>query len=158
MYILDTNPLKMSVSGSFVSNSWWPWIVAARLPCPWDSPGKNTGVVAMPSSRWFFLTQESNPGLLHRRQILYIWATREAPVPYQSLIICLRTSSVWWVLDHLMEWIHLGERCCLLAAPCGLSYPRAYGGPLPWTGSSSCPCIGRRSLNYWTTREVPAMF
>ena len=22
-----------------------------RLPCPWDSPGKNTGVVAMPSSR-----------------------------------------------------------------------------------------------------------
>ena len=23
----------------------------ARLLCPWDSPGKNTGVVAMPSSR-----------------------------------------------------------------------------------------------------------
>ena len=40
MYILDTNPLKMSVSGSVVSNSWWPWIVATRLPCPWDSPGR----------------------------------------------------------------------------------------------------------------------
>ena len=27
------------------------WTVPTRLLCPWDSPGKNTGVGAMPSSR-----------------------------------------------------------------------------------------------------------
>ena len=28
-----------------------PWTTATRFLCPWDSLGKNTGVVAMPSSR-----------------------------------------------------------------------------------------------------------
>ena len=28
-----------------------PWTIATRFLCPWDSLGKNTGVVAMPSSR-----------------------------------------------------------------------------------------------------------
>ena len=38
-----------------MSNSFQPhetlWTVSHRLLCTWDSPGKNTGVVAMPSSR-----------------------------------------------------------------------------------------------------------
>ena len=36
-----------------------------RLLCPWDSPGKNTGVGCMPSSRGIFPTQGSNPCPLH---------------------------------------------------------------------------------------------
>ena len=43
----------------------------ARLLCPWDSPGKNTGVVCRFFLQGIFLTQESNPGLPHFRQILY---------------------------------------------------------------------------------------
>ena len=47
--------------------------------CPWDSPGKNPGV----GCHFFFEglspTQGSNPRLLHCRQILHHWATREAP-------------------------------------------------------------------------------
>ena len=45
---------------------------STRLPCPWDSPGKNTGVGC------HFLLQGSNLCLLHYRQILYHWAIREA--------------------------------------------------------------------------------
>ena len=36
-----------------------------------DSPGKNTGMGFQALLQGIFLTQESNPGLLHYRQILY---------------------------------------------------------------------------------------
>ena len=36
-----------------------------------DSPGKDTGVGSHSLLQWIFLTQGSNPGLLHCRQILY---------------------------------------------------------------------------------------
>ena len=48
--------------------------------CPWDSPGKNTGVDCYSLLQGIFPTQGSNPGLLQCRQILYHWATREAHV------------------------------------------------------------------------------
>ena len=53
----------------------------ARLLCPWDSPGKNTGVGCHALLQGIFPTQGWNPGLLHLllcRWILYCWATREA--------------------------------------------------------------------------------
>ena len=43
----------------------------ARLLCPWDSPGKNTGVSYHSLLQEIFPRQGSNPGLLHCRQILY---------------------------------------------------------------------------------------
>ena len=52
--------------------------VPARLLSPWDSPGKNTGVGCHALLQGVFLTQGSNPGLLHCRQILYPWTTYEA--------------------------------------------------------------------------------
>ena len=36
-----------------------------RLLCPWDSPGKNTWMGCLFFLRGIFLTQGSNPGLLH---------------------------------------------------------------------------------------------
>ena len=42
-----------------------------RLLCPWDSPGKNTGVGCHFLLQGIFLTQETNLGLLHCRHILY---------------------------------------------------------------------------------------
>ena len=47
--------------------------VLARLKiiCPWNSPGKNTGAGSHSLLQEIFLTQGSNPGLLHCRQILY---------------------------------------------------------------------------------------
>ena len=42
-----------------------------RLLCPWNSPGKNTGMDCHSLLQGIFRTQESNPDLLHCRQILY---------------------------------------------------------------------------------------
>ena len=42
-----------------------------RLLCPWNSPGKNTGVESHSLLQGIFLTQGSNSGLPHCRQILY---------------------------------------------------------------------------------------
>ena len=52
-----------------------------RLLCPWDSPGKNTGVGCHCLLQGIFLTHGMNLcllRLLHCRQILCCWATREA--------------------------------------------------------------------------------
>ena len=60
-----------SVSCSTVSDSLWRrGRQPSRLLCPWDSPGKNTGVGCHFLLLGIFLTQESNPGLLHCRNIL----------------------------------------------------------------------------------------
>ena len=40
------------------------WIVARRLFCPWDSPGKNTGVDYHTLLQKIFPTQGPNPFLL----------------------------------------------------------------------------------------------
>ena len=56
-----------------------PWTVAHRLLCPRDVPDKNTGVGCHFLLQGIFQTQGSNPSLLHYRQILYCWATKEAP-------------------------------------------------------------------------------
>ena len=42
-----------------------------RLPCPWNSPDKNTGVGSYSLLQGIFPTQGLNPGLPHCRQILY---------------------------------------------------------------------------------------
>ena len=49
-------------------NSLQPLTLAARLLCPWDSPGKNTGVGCHFLLQGIFSTQRLNPhllGLLH---------------------------------------------------------------------------------------------
>ena len=67
---------------SLVSDSLWPYgLQPASLLCPWDFPGKNTGVGCHFLLQDIFPTQGHNPCLLHLlhcRQILYRWATGEA--------------------------------------------------------------------------------
>ena len=53
----------------------------ARLLCPWDFPGKNTGVGC------HFLLTVSCIG----RQIFYHWATREAQIMFNG-------KSFWWIV------------------------------------------------------------
>ena len=54
------------------------WTITARLLCPWDFPGKHTGVGCHFFLQGIFPTQGLNLGLLHCRQILYHLAIREA--------------------------------------------------------------------------------
>ena len=46
---------------------------------PWNSPGKNTGMGSHSLLQGIFLTQGSNPGLLHCRQILYHLSHQGSP-------------------------------------------------------------------------------
>ena len=93
-----------------------------KLLYPLDSSGKNTGVDCHALLQGIFLTQGLDPHLLHllhRRQILYHWATRVSPTcclhakSLQScLILCnskdcsLPGSSVHGVLQgRILEWV-----------------------------------------------------
>ena len=60
-----------SVSRSVMSDSLCQGLQPTRLLCPWDFPGKNTGVGCHFLLQGIFPTQGSNSGLLHCRQILY---------------------------------------------------------------------------------------
>ena len=54
------------------SDSLWPYgLGPARLLYPWNFSGNNTGMGSPSLLQGIFLTQESNQGLLHYRQILY---------------------------------------------------------------------------------------
>ena len=50
-----------------------------RLLCPWNSPGKNTGVGCHALLQRIFPTQGSNPGLQHCREILHHLSHQESP-------------------------------------------------------------------------------
>ena len=57
--------MKVKVSHSVVSDSLQPHeLQPARFLCPWDSPGKNTGVGFHALLQGIFLTQGSNLCLL----------------------------------------------------------------------------------------------
>ena len=66
--------VKVNSSHSVVSSVLQPHgLYPSRLLCPWNSPGKNTGVGDHSLLQGIFLTQGSNPGLLHWRQIIFIY-------------------------------------------------------------------------------------
>ena len=75
---------------SVVSDSFQPYgLQPARLLCPWDSPGKNTGVGCHFLLQGIFLTQGSNPHLLHCRRIFFV---TELPGKPTLLYECLSSS------------------------------------------------------------------
>ena len=62
---------KVKWSRSAMSHSLWPHrLQPTRLLCPWDFPGKNTGVGSHFLLQGVFPMQGSNPGLPHWRQTL----------------------------------------------------------------------------------------
>ena len=63
-----------------------------RLRCPWDFPGKDTGVVYHSLLQGIFLTQGSNLGLLHCRQILSQLSYQGSPIFSKTNLI----SSLFW--------------------------------------------------------------
>ena len=63
---------EVSESLSVMSDSLQPHgLEPAQLLCPWDSPGKNTGVGYHSLLQRIFLTQGPNPGLQHHKCTLY---------------------------------------------------------------------------------------
>ena len=73
---------------------WWPHgLKHSRLLCPWNSPGKNTGVGCHDLLQGIFPTQGSNPYLPHCGWILYHWVTSDAQ-HNSNLCLCLHTAFV----------------------------------------------------------------
>ena len=73
-----------------------------RLLCLWDSPDRNTGGGCHALLQGIFLTQESNPCLLHCKRILLHWAIREAPIVSSSS----SQLHVTWMLEISQEQSH----------------------------------------------------
>ena len=57
----------------------FPTLQADSLPAESSGEPKNTGVSSLSLLQWIFLTQESNRGLLHCRQILYQLSHKGSP-------------------------------------------------------------------------------
>ena len=74
-----------------------------RLPCPWDSPGKNTGVGC------HFLLQHSPRD-----------SQKSSPMPQFKSINSSALSSSLWSNSHIHTWL-LEKPTCFLLALCSLS-------------------------------------
>ena len=64
-----------------------------ETPCtysPWNSPGQNTGVGSLSLLQGIFPIQESNPGLLHCRQILYQLSHKGKPFLKSKIVLKLK--------------------------------------------------------------------
>ena len=78
-----------------MSNSLQPHELYVAHLCPWDFPGKNTGVACHFLLQWIFQTQELNSCLLcllHCRWILYLMSRQGSPqvnVTYTNVITML---------------------------------------------------------------------
>ena len=66
-----------------------------RLLCPWDSPGKNTGVGCRFLLQEILQTQGMNLGLLHCRQILYHLSPQRSPFQFTPLPNWAKYESLW---------------------------------------------------------------
>ena len=74
------SPQSENVSCSVLSNSLGSHgLQPTRRLCPWNSPGKNTGVGNHSLLQGIFPTQGSNPGLLLCRQILQRLSHQRGP-------------------------------------------------------------------------------
>ena len=111
-------------SCSVVSDSLRPCgLLPTRLLCPWDSPGKNTGIGCHFLLQGIFPTQGLNLGILHCRQMLYPLSHQGSPSG--KPIECIKeqrhyfadrgpygqsygfsSSHVWmWELEHKKGWV-----------------------------------------------------
>ena len=85
-------------------------VMSESLPChglcPWDSPAKNTAVDCCSLLQGIFLTQGSNLGLLHRRQILYNLSHQGSPA-FTFTQTQKRNDTLWYYSCCLFPKLYL---------------------------------------------------
>ena len=94
----------------------WP----TRLLCPWDSPGKNTGVGCHFLLQGIFPTQGSNLGLPHCRQTLLVASISS------HLIWCSHYNAC--MLSHVRLFIHVIFQARILECV-AISFSRGSSSP-----------------------------
>ena len=80
---------------------------STRPLCPWDSPGKNTGVSCHFLLQGIFPTQESNPGLLHCKQVLCQLNYKGNQILRVLKVWCLWFPTAW----RLLRYMPLSRKC-----------------------------------------------
>ena len=109
-----------------------PWTVAHQVLCPRNSPGKNTGVGCHSLLQGIFLTQGSNPGLPHCRQIPYYMIHQGSPcssfsfIQFQKLFIfCFSQVFIFKLsLSSNSQFSSVAQSCPTLCDPMNRSTPR----------------------------------
>ena len=96
------------ISHSVMSDSsWHHGLEPTRLLCPWDSPGKNTGMGCHFPLQGIFPTQGLNLGLWHCRQTLYRLSHQQ--MTFLSTSTAADTGDIWegaisYLYDHIQMW------------------------------------------------------
>ena len=131
--------------------------VALQILCPWDSPGKNTGVGCQFLLQRIFPTQGLNPGLLH-------WQAGSLPLhflgsPYilnhQLLDHGGNSISAYWFVDW---FIALSERFLeFYKAPCPSPYFIHCLSTLPSLPLQSPHPLAQQAIA-WVTGNFPPLF
>ena len=129
-----------SISHSVVSNSATPWTVSCQAFCPWNSPGKNTWVGCHFLLQGIFLTQGSNQGFLHGRQILYHLSQQGSSIYY--------VEKSKWSLSVVSNSLRPHGMYVACQAPPSMGFSRqeyCSGLPFPSPGDLPHPGIKPRS-------------
>ena len=92
-YLKHETPVSCLTWLSHVQLFATPWTVPTRLLRPWDFPGKSTGVGCHFLLQQIFLTQGSNPSLLHCSQILNCLSHQESYTGGERMRISLTLRS-----------------------------------------------------------------
>ena len=102
------------LSHSVVSNSFRPYgLWPARLLCPWDSPGTNTGVGCHSLLQGIFPTQGWNSCFLHLLQ----WQADSLPLKNSGKLLGSPEPYTWDILEHRRhsissaEWMNVPQHC-----------------------------------------------
>ena len=101
-----------------MSDSLWPQgLQPARLLCPWNSPGQNTGMGSCSLFSGIFPTEISNPGLLHCTQILYHLSHQGSPlsIRYTNRVYIYQYINFHWYFLNIRK--HSFLKCCVIV-PC----------------------------------------
>ena len=100
------------------------WTVASQAVCPWDFPGKNTGVGCHSLLQGIFLDQGSNPHLLHWQagslSLSHQGSLSDSLACFLSRFSCVRLCAALWTV--------------ILQAPLSIEF----SGQEHWSG---LPCL-----------------
>ena len=106
-YIKPLSESRLVVPDSLQTHGLQP----ARLLCPWNFSGQNTGVGSHSLLQRIFPSQGSNPGLPHCRQILYSLSHQGSPRILDWVANCNLLSSLQAPLSmgfskaRILEWV-----------------------------------------------------
>ena len=105
-----------------------PWTI--RLPCSWDSPGKNTGVGCHVLLQGILPTQGSNSGLLH-------WQVVSLPVGHQKSLEIV-------ILNEVSQAEN--ERYCMVSLVCNI---KKYNRQVNITKKKQTLRYREQIIGYW---------